>query len=98
MSCQSYFFCVIALLLGTQPAYAQDNAQGRLAYLDELVTAGHIPQYQFAFIDSQGSVTESKRHYVNGIVPVEAVSSDTLVALLSLSKPFTSLLAPDIDR
>ena len=93
MKCQSYFFCVIALLLGTQAAYAQDNAQGRLAYLDELVTAGHIPQYQFAFIDSQGSVTESKRHYVNGIVPVEAVSSDTLVALLSLSKPFTSLLA-----
>lgn len=83
----------MALFLGPQSVYAQDNTQGRLAYLDELVTTGHLPQYQFAFIDSQGSVTKSEKHYAGGIVPVEAVSSETLVALLSLSKPFTNLLA-----
>ena len=93
MNCQSYFFCVVALLLSTQTVCAQDNTQGRLDYLDELVTTGHIPQYQFAFIDRLGSVARSEGHYAEGIVPVDAVSSDTLVALLSLSKPFTNLLA-----
>ena len=54
----------MALFLGPQSVYAQDNTQGRLAYLDELVTTGHLPQYQFAFIDSQGSVTKENWYVI----------------------------------
>ena len=93
MKMKLQFFGSLLLLLALNYATAQDSSVNKFAYLDGMITNGELPQYQFSFIKSDGSVIENSGYFRDGIVPVEAANSETLVALLSLSKPITNLLA-----
>ena len=88
-----YFARAFLLLSLANIAHAQNNIERDIAYLDDLIRNGDIPQYQLSFIKSDGAVVNSRGHFANGIVPVDAVKADTVVSLLSMSKPITNLLA-----
>lgn len=61
--------------------------------LEDLVNSGFLPNYHLAVVNRTGVVATQTGHYERGVVPVEPLTTHSLVSLLSLSKPITNLLA-----
>jgi len=61
--------------------------------LTDLVNTGFLPNYRLVVVNEQGTIATQAGHYERGIVPVEPLTSQSVVSLLSLSKPITNLLA-----
>ena len=88
-----WHLCVCSFAFFLPIAYAKNQGELEMEFLDELVTQGHIPAYRVAVVNEQGMLAEKALYYGEGIVPVEAIDPTSIVSLLSLSKPFTNLLA-----
>ena len=61
--------------------------------LSQLVEAGFLPNYRLVVVSGEGAQAAYAEHYEQGIVAVESLKADSVVSLLSLSKPITNLLA-----
>jgi CubicO group peptidase (beta-lactamase class C family) len=87
----------IKLLFGVSIAshglMAETKKEINLTFLDEMVSQGHLPSYQVAVISADGTLSHKAGYYKDGIVGVSPVNKESIISLLSLSKPFTNLLA-----
>ena len=82
-------FCPLA-------TYSAEEANAPAVLFDELedlVNSGFLPNYHLAVVNRTGAVATQTGHYERGVVPVEPLTTHSLVSLLSLSKPITNLLA-----
>jgi len=90
---------LLFIFLLTQPfGYAEPDqpfsASGEAAKkLDNMVVNGSIPGYQLTVVGEGGVIISQSNQYKGGIVQVEPMQADSKIALFSLSKLFTNLLA-----
>jgi CubicO group peptidase (beta-lactamase class C family) len=93
----SIVYIAITMIIASSTVYAEAQSPAKqgidFAYLDSMIEQGHIPNYQVAVIHADGSVSQKTGHYIDGIVSVSAVNTESIISLFSLSKPFTNLLA-----
>ncbi len=73
--------------------YANASEAETIEKLDELVARGFLPHYQLSTVDSEGVRSYRAKAYVDGLVNITEPQPESLFAMLSLSKPFTNLLA-----
>ena len=93
----SIVYIAITMFVASSTVYGEAQMPVKqeidFAFLDSMIAQGHIPNYQVAVVRADGSVSQKAGHYVEGIVSVSAVNTESIISLLSLSKPFTNLLA-----
>ena len=51
--------------------------------LTDLVNTGFLPNYRLVVVNEQGTIATQAGHYEQGIVPVEPLTSQSVVSLLS---------------
>ena len=87
--------CLYLLALGSIGWLATANASEAetIEKLDKLVARGFLPHYQLSTVDSEGVRSYRAKAYVDGLVNITKPEPESLFAMLSLSKPFTNLLA-----
>ena len=73
--------------------FANASEAETIEKLDELVARGFLPHYQLSTVDSDGVRSYRAKAYVDGLVDITEPQPESLFAMLSLSKPFTNLLA-----
>ena len=83
---------VALFVLGSLPL-ANASESKLLAKLDSLVDRGFLPHYQLATVNSEGKSSYRSKAYIDGLVSITEPQAESLFAMLSLSKPFTNLLA-----
>lgn len=86
-------FHLVALSCFGWITFANASEAETIEKLDELVARGFLPHYQLSTVDSDGVRSYRAKAYVDGLVDITEPQPESLFAMLSLSKPFTNLLA-----
>ncbi|MBU26436.1 MAG: hypothetical protein CMD99_10475 [Gammaproteobacteria bacterium] len=87
------FAWIVVIAPIAQKAHSASLAQQPFPELSRLVKEGFLPNYHVVVVDSEGQLTTQAESYEGGVVSVDAIKTTSTVALLSLSKPITNLLA-----